>query len=95
MSQAGAPATTWRHGWDTPTVPGSTAGDLVPPDACGHLGFTGTSLWVAPGHEAVVVLLINRVHPDRESSTAGIRRLRRLVHDAVWSAVCQVAVTNP
>lgn len=87
LSRPGAPGTSWRHGWDTPTIPGSTAGDLVPADARGHLGFTGTSLWLAPSRQAVVVLLTNRVHPDRGSSTDGIRALRRQVHDAVWTAV--------
>jgi CubicO group peptidase (beta-lactamase class C family) len=79
----GAPATTWRHGWDTPTRPGSTAGDRVPEGAFGHLGFTGTSLWLAPHQGTAVVLLTNRVHPDR-GPTEGIRSLRRAVHDAVW-----------
>lgn len=75
--------TTWHHGWDTPSRPGSTAGDLVPEDAFGHLGFTGTSVWLAPSLEAVVVLLTNRVHPDR-APTEGIRNLRRHVHDGLW-----------
>jgi CubicO group peptidase (beta-lactamase class C family) len=83
---SGAPATTWRHGWDTPTRPGSTAGDRVPDGAFGHLGFTGTSLWLAPHQGSVVVLLTNRVHPDR-GPTEGIRALRRAVHDAVWERV--------
>lgn len=83
---AGAPRTTWRHGWDTPTRPGSTAGDRVPDGVFGHLGFTGTSLWLAPHQRTVVVLLTNRVHPSR-APTEGIRALRRAVHDAVWTSV--------
>jgi CubicO group peptidase (beta-lactamase class C family) len=85
LSRPGAPHTSWRHGWDTPTIPGSTAGDRVPADALGHLGFTGTSLWLSPSRQAVVVLLTNRVHPDRINSTDGIRALRRRVHDAIWA----------
>ena len=86
---AGCPSTTWRHGWDTPSRPTSSAGRLVPRDAFGHLGFTGTSVWIAPRAQAIAVLLTNRVHPTR-ASVAGIRTLRPLLHDALWSA-CRTA----
>lgn len=79
----GCPATTWRHGWDTPSRPGSSAGESAPVDAFGHLGFTGTSVWFAPSDNALVVLLTNRVHPTRQS-VDGIRQLRPQVHDALW-----------
>ena len=29
----------------------------------GHLGFTGTSMWIDPEKEIIVILLTNRVHP--------------------------------
>lgn len=89
VTTPGAPGTTWRHGWDTPTratcgPSGSTAGELAPTDAFGHLGFTGTSVWASPAHRLVVVLLTNRVHPTR-APTDGIRSLRRALHDSIWS----------
>ncbi|MFN2431230.1 MAG: serine hydrolase domain-containing protein [Gemmatimonadota bacterium] len=71
-------------GWETPT-PGSSAGDRLSRRAFGHTGFTGTSLWLDPELELVVVLLTNRVNPTREN-----RRhipLRRALHDAVAAAV--------
>ena len=33
-------------GWDTPSKKGSTAGDFFSQHSYGHLGFTGTSLWI-------------------------------------------------
>ena len=36
---------------------------ILPDDAVGHLGFTGTSLWIEPARSRVYVLLTNRVHP--------------------------------
>jgi CubicO group peptidase (beta-lactamase class C family) len=51
------------------------------PRAFGHTGFTGTSLWIDPGHDAYVVLLTNRVYPD--ASNNSIQEVRRAVHDAV------------
>ncbi len=68
-----------RVGWDgqCPDGSGSTGGALGP-RAVGHLGFTGTSLWIDPDAEAIYVLLSNRVHPTREGDA--IKALRRDFH---------------
>jgi CubicO group peptidase (beta-lactamase class C family) len=71
-----------RLGWDAPSGPGSTAGADPPPDAVGHLGFTGTSLWLSPETGRVSVLLTNRV--IRGDDRAPIRALRRAFHGAAW-----------
>ncbi len=78
-----AAGSTWVLGWDTPSPSGSSAGRLVSAKAVGHLGFTGTSLWIDPTRQAAVVLLTNRVHPTR--SDERIKELRPAVHDAVWA----------
>lgn len=83
LSSAAAPGTSWRLGWDTPSETGSSAGGLISRRAFGHLGFTGTSVWVDPTRDAAVVLLTNRVHPSREPHQP-IKRLRPAVHDALW-----------
>jgi len=72
-----------RLGWDGVSRPSST-GDYFPDDAVGHLGFTGTSLWVIPSLEVVITLLTNRVHPALDTR---IRTLRPAVHDAVMVAL--------
>lgn len=51
----------------------------------GHLGFTGTALWIDPDAELVGVLLTNRVHPTRE--TLLIRKARPAVFDALVEAM--------
>ena len=51
--------------------------------AVGHLGFTGTSLWLDLARRRWVALLTNRVHPTREQSVQAIRDLRRAVADTV------------
>ncbi len=43
------------------------------PSAYGHTGFTGTSLWIDPALELVVILLTNRVHPEVRDEIAAIR----------------------
>jgi hypothetical protein len=39
------------------------ASGVLPDDAPGHTGFTGTSIWLDPGASETYVLLTNRVHP--------------------------------
>lgn len=68
-------------GWDTPSEP-SSSGRFFSPQSFGHLGFTGTSLWIDPEAELVVVLLTNRVHPTRAND--GIKAFRPRVHDLVY-----------
>ena len=62
---------------------GSMAGERCGPRTFGHLGFTGTSLWIDPDAEAIVVLLTNRVHPTRENSA--IRAARPRAHDELFA----------
>jgi len=76
-------------GWDTVSSEGSAAGARLSRQSYGHLGFTGTSLWVDPDRAVAVVLLSNRVHPSRDDSEA-IRKFRPAVHDAVADFVDQV-----
>ena len=39
-------ASSWALGWDTPTPGASTSGTHFSAHSVGHLGFTGTSLWI-------------------------------------------------
>lgn len=70
-------------GWDTAL--GSERWGMFGPDAYGHTGFTGTSLWIDPERELFVVLLTNRVHPTRDRD--GIIQARIDFHRAVVEAV--------
>ena len=72
---------TWCLGFDTPARHGSSGGQYLSPDSVGHLGYSGTSFWIDPHREMVVVLLTNRVHPDRENTK--IRQFRPWFHDRV------------
>ncbi len=76
-------------GFDRPAPEGSAAGHLLghgPRGAVGHLGFTGTSLWVDLDRQLTIVLLTNRTFPSR-TAIAPIRVQRPRVHDEVvaWS----------
>lgn len=76
------PGGTLRAGFDGKSASGSSAGAYFGAASVGHLGFTGTSLWVDPEAGVVAVVLSNRVHPSR--ATDAIRRARPEAHDAIW-----------
>ncbi len=75
------PGSSWAIGWDTPSSP-SSSGRYFSPESFGHLGYTGTSVWIDPACELEVVLLSNRVHPTRRNE--GIRTYRPMIHDLVY-----------
>jgi CubicO group peptidase (beta-lactamase class C family) len=78
--QRTTPGSSWALGWDTPSPP-SSAGAHFGESSFGHLGYTGTSLWIDPSRRLEVVLLSNRVHPTRRNER--IRRFRPYIHDLI------------
>lgn len=78
------PGTTRALGWDKPTTP-SQSGKYLSGRAYGHLGYTGTSLWIDPPRDLSITLLTNRTYPDNKSQA--IKRYRPLIHDAVIEAL--------
>jgi len=77
--------TTWALGWDTPSRKNSTAGHYFSEKSVGHLGFTGTSLWMDLEKRVVVIFFTNRLHPTRENEK--IRAFRPRLHDQVMEAL--------
>jgi CubicO group peptidase (beta-lactamase class C family) len=71
-------------GWDVPVQP-SSSGEYFFEKSFGHLGFTGTSLWIDPERNLFVILLTNRVNPTRANEK--IRQVRPALHDAVLQAL--------
>ena len=83
--QPGPEVSTRALGWDTPSPGGGgSSGSMLSPRSFGHTGFTGTSIWIDPDRELVIILLTNRVHPTRENRV--LLRLRGMVADSVVSA---------
>jgi CubicO group peptidase (beta-lactamase class C family)/beta-glucosidase-like glycosyl hydrolase len=77
-------ANTRTLGWMVPT-PNSSSGRYFSAHSYGHLGFTGTSIWIDPDRQLFVVLLTNRVYPTRANDK--ITAVRPAVHDAVIEAL--------
>lgn len=78
------PGTSRALGWDTPSTP-SQSGKYFSPKSFGHLGYTGTSLWIDPASQLSITLLTNRTWPD--CSNQAIKQVRPRFHDAVVEAL--------
>lgn len=80
-------------GWDTRDERGTgAAGIAMSPEAFGHTGFTGTSLWVDPERGTWTVLLTNRTYEPR--TPVAIQKVRRTVHEDVVQAADAVATAD-
>ena len=82
--ESAPPGTTRTLGWDTPSAP-SQSGKYFGPRSFGHLGYTGTSLWIDPDRQLSIALLTNRTWPD--CSSQAIKQVRPKFHDAVIEAL--------
>jgi CubicO group peptidase (beta-lactamase class C family) len=67
-------------------TPDSTAGETMAKNSFGHLGFTGTSLWIEPGTERIFILLTNRTH-DHPPPFVNINSTRREFHRLAINAL--------
>jgi serine-type D-Ala-D-Ala carboxypeptidase len=74
------PGSSRALGWDT-MLPTSSCGTRMSPDAFGHVGFTGTSLWIDPARDRYFVLLTNRACGG--GTVDEMREVRRAFHDAL------------
>lgn len=73
----------WALGWDTPSANSSSSGRYFSTTSVGHLGFTGTSLWIDLEKEIIVVILSNRIHLVSKRSNYD---LRPKIHDLLIEA---------
>jgi CubicO group peptidase (beta-lactamase class C family) len=78
-------------GWDTPSAP-SQSGKYFSASSFGHLGYTGTSLWIDPARRLAITLLTNRTWPD--CSNKAISQVRPRFHDAVVEALQASGLEN-
>ncbi len=76
---------TWALGWDTPTPGSSSSGRYFSNNSVGHLGFTGTSIWMDLQQDVVVIFLTNRIHPSRKNER--IKAFRPLLHDQIMEEI--------
>ena len=74
---------TYALGWDTPSANNSSAGRYISSNSVGHLGFTGTSLWMDLEKDVLIIFLSNRIHPSRDNLK--IKTFRPILHDLIFN----------
>jgi CubicO group peptidase (beta-lactamase class C family) len=79
-TKSGVPGSSRALGWDT-MLPSSSCGSKMSSAAFGHVGFTGTSLWIDPMRDRYYVLLTNRAFHG--GTLSEMRDVRRSFHDAL------------
>jgi CubicO group peptidase (beta-lactamase class C family) len=72
---------TWALGWDTPSPENSSSGRHFSPRSVGHLGFTGTSVWMDLEKDVIVVFLTNRTLTTDDNER--IKAFRPRLHDLI------------
>jgi CubicO group peptidase (beta-lactamase class C family) len=78
VTRSTVPGSSRALGWDT-MLPTSSCGVRMSASAFGHVGFTGTSLWIDPARDRYFVLLTNRVCGG--GTTEEMSGVRRSFHD--------------
>jgi SSS family transporter len=85
-------------GWDINTAFSRPRGAIFPIGSFGHTGFTGTSLWMDPGSDTVLVLLANAVHPRGNPPISALRgqvatAAAKALHVCPADTICDIEVT--
>ena len=71
-------------GWNLAAPFSSNREQLVPVGSYGHLGYTGTLLWIDPVSKTYIIVLSNRVHPHGKGDAGPLRRgILAIVADAL------------
>ncbi len=76
-------------GWDLEAPFFSNREDLSPLGAYGHLGYTGTALWIDPVTDTYIIVLTNRVYPDGKGDVKELRAdIKKIVAEAFGTVSC-------
>ena len=76
-------------GWDKPNPESPSSvymASQVSPRSFGHTGFTGNVVWVDPDEELIFVFLSNRIYPTAGNNSINTTKLRRRIHEVIYSA---------
>ncbi len=78
-----------RLGFDGPDVDNpdkSPVPEQASASTYGHIGFTGTCIWIDPENELVYVFLSNRVHPTRDNRAFSKLNIRPAIMEAIYNS---------
>lgn len=79
-------------GWDKPNPESLSSVYMAPQVSArsfGHTGFTGNVVWVDPDEELIFIFLSNRIYPTAGNNSINTTKLRRRIHEVIYSATQQ------
>lgn len=82
-------------GFDMKELRGSAKqymGDKASDQTFGHLGFTGTCVWVDPKHQLTYIFLSNRTFPSMNNQRINTNDYRGRIHDVILSSILPTPV---
>jgi uncharacterized protein YbbC (DUF1343 family)/CubicO group peptidase (beta-lactamase class C family) len=79
-------------GWDLDAPFVANREELCKTGSFGHLGYTGTALWIDPVTKVYVIVLTNRVYPDGKGD---VKELRAEVKAAVSAVLGPLSLYQP
>lgn len=79
-------------GWDIDPSFMEVAGIPAAETSYGHLGYTGTAIWIDPSTRTYIIILTNRLHAD---GGGDVKKLRKDVKEAVAKALVASAHAAP
>ena len=78
-------------GWDLEPAFLSASNEITQTPAYGHLGYTGTALWIDPLTKTYVIVLTNRVYPNDKGD---VKALRADIKDTVSKALAPLPLES-
>nr|WP_289686903.1 serine hydrolase [Muribaculum intestinale] len=77
-------------GFDAPDTKNPDSSPTAPeahPSTIGHLGFTGTCMWIDPSRNLIFIFLANRINPSRDNSAWTDLDIRPALFSAILSSL--------
>ncbi len=75
-------------GWDKPVIGEyQNTARYSSHETFGHLGFTGTAVWVDPEYNLIYIFLSNRIHPNRENDKLMVDNIRSRIHEVIYESM--------
>ncbi|MDR2628037.1 MAG: serine hydrolase [Dysgonamonadaceae bacterium] len=61
----------------------------LPASTYGHLGFTGTSVWIDPDNQLIYILLSNRIYPNRANKKLMRLNIRSQIQEIIYRSLAK------
>ena len=77
-------------GFDAPDTKNPDSSPTAPeahPSTVGHLGFTGTCMWIDPSRNLIFIFLTNRINPSRDNSAWSDLDIRPTLFSTILSSL--------